>query len=223
MITFDTHGDTPLSVRIVRVVVPLLLFFAYLLGRVYPAADGRIPAGEALVMGVVLIGLAFTGLIALGDLIAPLTPRMRSRLDSEALEITAVHAPVVTDIDAAIDDAREQSWPRNTVTVPAALFFGQGRVTGTLPPEPYVQVGAGPDEYIVTIPDDATAPLHLFTHDYAPQHHTPPRGIRLVGDHGEGLRAYLAPALAKVAADLVEDARRMRPPAAGRHHRNDKD
>lgn len=221
MITFDTHGDTPLSVRIVRVVVPLLLFFAYLLGRVYPAADGRIPAGEALVMGVVLIGLAFTGLIALGDLIAPLTPRMRSRLDSEALEITAVHAPVVTDIDAAIEAAVEASWPRNTVTVPAAMFFGQGRMTGTLNDHVNIQPGPGPDEYVVTIPDDATAPLHLFTHDYAPQHHTPPRGFPAIPvDRFDG-RTWTSTGLRLARPDLLPPEIYI--PQAGRHHRNDKD
>lgn len=177
MITFDTRGDTPLSVRLARVVVPLLLFFAYLLGRVYPAAGGRIPAGEALVMGVVLIGLAFTGLIALGDLIAPLTPRVRSRLDSEALEITAVHAPVVTDIDAAIDDAREQSWPRNAGTLLQPAVEQMARDLG-YGPHDIAEIVAMVAKDRASIED--TAPLHLFTHEYHAQHHTPPRGLAAV-------------------------------------------
>jgi len=161
-------------VRLVRVVVPLFLFFAYLLGRAYPAADGRIPLGEAAVMSVVLIGLAFVGLIALGDLIAPLTPRVRSRLDSDALEITAAHAPITTDIEAAIETAREQSWPRNSGTLLQPAVEQMAR-----------DLGYGPYDLAEIVamvardrtPIEDTAPLELFTHEYTPQHHTPPRGF----------------------------------------------
>jgi hypothetical protein len=143
VITFDPVTPAPLSVRVVRALIPFTLFFGYLLGRAYPAADGRIPLAEAIVAGVVLIGLVFAGLVALGDLIYPATPRARRRAASEDLEITAVHAPIA--------DAQ---------TVVAATYAAEvARLDALI--------------------EDTQPFTPLFTHDYDPQHHTPPGGFRV--------------------------------------------
>lgn len=144
MITFDPVTPAPFAVRLVRAIVPFAMCFAYLAFRAYPAVDGRIPLGEAIVMGLVLMGLAMVGLIALGDLLYPAAPRARRRATSEELEITAVHAPIA---DAATVIAASYA---------AELAEFDAWVEDPQPFEP------------------------LFTHDYAPQHHTPPGGFAAV-------------------------------------------
>lgn len=142
MITFDPVTPAPLATRIARVVLPLLLCFGYLAFRAYPAAEGRIPLAEAVVMGLVLMGLAMVVCIALGDLIYPATPRARRAATSDDLEITAVHAPIA-DADTVI---------ATTYAAELARF----------------------DALI-----EDTQPYDLLTHEFHPEHHTPPGGIRL--------------------------------------------
>lgn len=160
MITFDPVTPAPLATRIARVVLPLLLCFGYLAFRAYPAAEGRIPLGEAVVMGLVLMSLAMVTCIALGDLIYPATPRARRRASTEDLEITAVHAPIA-DADTVI---------ATTYTAELARF----------------------DALI-----GDTQPYDLLTHEFHPEHHTPPGGFAILVDipgvgHGVPVAHYAA-------------------------------
>ena len=179
MITFDPVTPAPLATRIARVVLPLLTCFGYLAFRAYPAAQGRIPLGEAVVMSLVIMGLAMVTCIALGDLIYPATPRARQRPTTEELEITAVHAPIadaetvvarscaeeIARLDALIAYAGEDA--RAT----AGLFHG------TLPAGPL-----GARTPFVELED--TQPYDLLTHEFQPQHHTPPGGFTMYPDGG---------------------------------------
>jgi hypothetical protein len=191
VITFDPITPAPLSVRIVRPLAAFALVFAYLGFRVYPAAGGRIPLGEVVVMSLILIGVVLMGFVALGDLIAPLTPRAK-RPPSE-LEITAVHAPIA-DADTVVRAACEAEIARlDALTAPRD---GSGVLHGTLL-QPAVEqmtreLGYSPHDIakIVTmVAEGSRAPaveledtqpfVPLFTHDYEAMHHTPPGGIRL--------------------------------------------
>jgi hypothetical protein len=159
VITFDPITPAPLSVRIVRPLAAFALVFAYLGFRVYPAAGGRIPLGEVVVMSLILIGVVLMGFVALGDLIAPLTPRAK-RPPSE-LEITAVHAPIA-DADTVVRAACEAEIARlDALTAPQD---GSGVLHGTLL-QPNVEL------------EDTQPYTPLFTHDYEAMHHTPARGF----------------------------------------------
>lgn len=153
MITFDPRGTSPLRIRLLRVALPLLLFGGYLALRAYPAADGRIPLGEAIVMGVVLIMLALVAVIALSDLFAP-ARIVRAESPSE-LELTARIAPV-----ADVEKTAAQVCAAEIRRLDALLRGDVGTIHGTLP--------------------DNQPAEPLLTHEYAPQHHTPPRGFRLL-------------------------------------------
>lgn len=155
---FDTRAPAPLSVRWARVIVPLFLLFAYMVFRVYPAAGDRIPLGELLSAGSVFVGLTLVACAALGDLIAPRLG-VGHLLDAMALELTAEHAPVVTDIDAAIAEAR-------------------GRFAGQLPFDGPASNGVRLRAIAEAMAD--TEELELLTHAYVPLHHTPARGIPVI-------------------------------------------
>lgn len=150
MITFDPRGTSPLRIRLLRVVLPLLLFVGYLAFRAYPAADGRIPLGEAIVMGVVLMMLALVAVVALSDLFAP-ARIVRAESPSE-LELTARLTPI-----ADIEETAAQACAAEIRRLDALLRGDAGVIHGTLPD------------------NQPTEPL--LTHEYAPQHHTPPRGF----------------------------------------------
>ena len=93
MITrYATLGPAPTSVRVARVVCPLVMCFAYLTLRVAPAAHDRIALGELITSGVLFVGLTFLAFIALGDLIdpEPLPPRLE--LEKVAAAASALRA-----------------------------------------------------------------------------------------------------------------------------------
>lgn len=194
MITFDPVTPAPLATRIARVVLPLLTCFGYLAFRAYPAAAGRIPLGEAVVMGLVIMGLAMVACIALGDLIYPLTSRARQRPGSEELEITAVHARIA-DADTVIARSCAEEIARlDALCAPRDgwqyVGLTEGGVTATLAETSrrWVQLHDWTkDAGIIrgTLPPDVrrralsedTQPYDLFTHEFQPQHHTPPSGF----------------------------------------------
>lgn len=179
MITFDPHEPAPVAVRWARAIVPFVLFFSYLAFRVYPATDGRIPIGEAAVAGLVLVGLVLVGFIALGDLVAPISARARHAAEPEDLELTATLAPVVTDIDAAIEAAVETSWPRST----GVLFDDTDR----LYTHDYEAMHHTPARGFPA-PDYPDQLDDLSWNAYAAgQHRAEVSGFWLVGDHGEGI------------------------------------
>jgi len=197
VITFDPVTPAPLATRIARVVLPLLTCFGYLAFRAYPAAAGRIPLGEAVVMGLVIMGLAMVACIALGDLIYPLTSRARQRPGSEELEITAVHARIA-DADTVV----AQACAAETARLDALIGFDapRGLFRGTLL-QPNVErmardLGYGPHDVAQVVELMAegvqrsaynaqvrralfedTQPYDLLTHEFQPQHHTPPGGF----------------------------------------------
>lgn len=158
MKSLKTREPAPPSVRWSRVVVPFILLFAYMVFRVHPAAQLRIPLWELLSAGAVFVGLTLVALAALGDLIAPRLG-VGHLLDAMAMELTAEHAAVVTDIDAAIDDAR-------------------GRFAGQLPFDGPASNGVRLREIAEAMAD--TEVLELLTHAYVPLHHTPARGIPVI-------------------------------------------
>jgi hypothetical protein len=176
VITFDPVTPAPLAVRIARAVVPLGIFAGYLAFRAYPAADGRIPLGEAVVMGLVLMGLAMVACIALADLVSPI--RVVRAASPAELELTAEMAPVA-DPASAVVAAFEAETERLARLLPE-------RPTQNLP-----AVGALPDDW--STPDltahntrlwhalnDDTVEYDLLTHEFQPQHHTPPSGFPAV-------------------------------------------
>lgn len=154
MITFDPYGAASPVVRVFRVLLPLLLCAGYLVFRVYPATDGRIPLGEVIVMGIVFAGLVLVALIAAADLIYP-ARIVRANSPSE-LEITAVITPVA-DIEATAAQACAAEIRRLDALLRGDEWRG---CSGILP----VEI----DE------------LELMTHEFTAMHHTPPRGIPAV-------------------------------------------
>lgn len=163
MITFDTREPAPLSVRWARVIVPLLLCFAYLTFRLGPATHERISLSELLGSGVLFIGLTFVAFIALGDLCCPATPAER------ALE----NDPESTGVFARFVDGTRPGW---------GAFAGELASTD-------LQLMAefdGPATHgrrlrEIADSDLPTEELELLTHEYHPQHHTPARGFAVVG------------------------------------------
>ena len=223
MITFDPITPAPLATRIARVVLPLLTCFGYLAFRAYPAAAGRIPLGEAAVMGVVLMALAMITCVALGDLIYTLTSRARRRPTTEELEITAVHTPIA-DVDTVVarscaeeiarldaltaprDGWQDTGWTTEGVVMRENVADrwtwlhdwtkDAGIIHGTLPP-------VRPRALL-----EDTQPYDLLTHEFQPQHHTPPRGFQVT--HAE---LDAADAQWRAAVGLAG--------LTGRHHRDE--
>jgi len=178
VITFDPITPAPLATRIARVVLPLLTCFGYLAFRAYPAAAGRIPLGEAAVMGVVLMALAMITCVALGDLIYPATPRARRRPSTEELEITAVHTPIA-DADTVV----AQACAAETARLDALIGFDapRGLFRGVLPADWGTQHLSAYNAQIQRALFEDTQPYDLLTHEFQPQHHTPPGGIPVSG------------------------------------------
>lgn len=158
MITFDTREPAPLSVRWARVVVPLIMCFAYMVFRVVPATRERIPLTELVTSGVLFVGLTFVAFIALGDLLFPATPA----------ELAAEEDPESTGVFDAV--------PARITLTAGDDGTGWGAFVGVLP---------GPATSARELREIAeamadTEEFQLLTHEYVPQHHTPARGITLV-------------------------------------------
>ena len=188
MITFDPVTPAPLATRIARVVLPLLTCFGYLAFRAYPAAAGRIPLGEAVVMGVVIMGLAMVACVALGDLIYPATPRARRRPTTEELEITAVYTPIADAETVVARSCAEEIARLDALTAPRdgwqdIGFTNSGVIHGTLL-QPNVErmareLGYGPHDVagIVAMMADAEQTR-------AELEDTPPGGFTMYPDGG---------------------------------------
>lgn len=228
MITFDPVTPAPLATRIVRVVLPLLLCFAYLAFRAYPAAEGRIPLAEAVVMGVVLMSLAMITCIALGDLIYPATPRARRRATSEELEITAVHAPIA-DADTVV----ARSCAEEIARLDALIGYA-----GELPRKWGTETLSARNAVLARALFEDTQPYDLLTHEFHPEHHTPPGGIRVIDDGSDTLIPGYPNQIAddpEVLARVVREQVELDAPTAlhvlrgelydapdtGRHHRDE--
>lgn len=163
MITFDTREPAPLSVRWARVTVPLFLCFAYLTFRLGPATHERIPLSELLASGVLFVGLTFVAFIALGDLLCPATPAERA----------AENDPESTGVFGRFVDGTRPGW---------GAFAGE--LAGTdlqLMVEFDGPATHGRRLREIADADLPTEELELLTHEYVPQHHTPARGIPVVG------------------------------------------
>lgn len=160
MITFDTSRTTPWGVLIARVLGPFGLVASYVFGRVYPAVNDRIPIAEAGVMTLVLMGLVLVGLVAAGDLAVRIRDARDPGLDSDALEVTATIAPI-TDVD----------------TVVARACAAETRRLDALLGVDAPDLNAFERRRRALVED--TEPYDLFTHEFHPQHHTPPGGFRI--------------------------------------------
>lgn len=149
---FFVTGPAPRSVLYARVVVPVLLVFAYVALRVVPVIDGRIPWYEVVSIGLAIVGLTVVSLLAVVDLaFAPLIAAAGEGIS--ALEITA-EISGIRDIDDAVAQAYHD---------------GMGHpADDDVAPGPLVRRGA----MIVAEPT-------LITHEYEAIHHTPARGIQL--------------------------------------------
>lgn len=147
---FFVTGPAPRSVLYSRVVVPVLLVFAYVGLRVVPAVDGRIPWYELFSMGAAIVGLTTVALLAVVDIaLNPLIARAEEHIS--ALEITA-EISGIRDIDFAVANAYHD---------------GMGHpIDDDVAPGPLVRRGA----MIVAEPT-------LITHEYEAIHHTPARGF----------------------------------------------
>jgi hypothetical protein len=159
VITFDTREPAPLSVRWARVIVPLFLCFAYLTFRLGPATHDRVPLSELLASGVLFVGLTFVAFIALGDLLCPATPAERAAENDP--ESTGVF--VTMPAKQAFSVTAQVTYADLGMMFPDRFPPGAGRIVGTVEDEP------------------VTEELELLTHEYVPQHHTPARGIPVVG------------------------------------------
>lgn len=181
---FATLGPAPTSVRWARVIAPLVMCFAYLALRVAPATHERIALAELLTSGVLFVGLTFLAFIALGDLIdpEPLPPRLEDDVTQAMPPVDGWRYAGLTKGGWRYVGLTEGGVTAKVTYADLALMFperfapGAGRIVGSIEYEP------------------ATEELELLTHEYVPQHHTPPRGFpsisngfRLVGDHGEGI------------------------------------
>lgn len=216
MITFDPVTPAPLATRITRVVLPLLTCFGYLAFRAYPAAQGRIPLGEAVVMGLVIMGLAMVACIALGDLIYPLTSRARRRPGSEELEITAVHARIA-DADTVV----AQACAAETARLDALIGFDapRGLFRGVLPADWGTQHLSAYNAQVRRALFEDTQPYDLLTHEFQPQHHTPPRGFAFPRIPVNALSADGEFRLAR--PDLLPPEIYIPGSDTGRHHRDE--
>jgi len=204
VITFDPVTPAPLATRIARVVLPLLTCFGYLAFRAYPAAAGRIPLGEAVVTGLVIMGLAMVACIALGDLIS----RARRRPGSEELEITAVHARIA-DADTVV----AQACAAETARLDALIGFDapRGLFRGVLPADWGTQHLSAYNAQVRRALSEDTQPYDLLTHEFQPQHHTPPGG-------------FVAPpagAIRLARPDLLPPEIYIPASDTGRHHRDE--
>jgi len=155
---FATLGPAPRSVRVARVVCPLVMCFAYLTLRVAPAAHDRIALGELITSGVLFVGLTFLAFIALGDLIdpEPLPPRLE--LEKVAAAASALRADFPAHrgrIEGDLLATLGGDWPGRAEAKRELIARGYGYDPA----------------------DAVTEELELLTHEYVPQHHTPARGF----------------------------------------------
>lgn len=155
------HERAPREVLWARATVPVIMLFVYVAFRAYPMADGRIPLGEVLSVGAIILGLSVLALTAFAELV--LRERTGPQLaEPSAEETTAVlptpmpRTPVMMLDDE--DRARIHSKPILGGLTAAARdieelnrLVDHGRLTGAL-----------------------THPDVLLTHE-----HTPARGLDL--------------------------------------------
>lgn len=204
MITFDPREPAPLSVRWARVIVPLAMCFSYLTLRVAPAAHERISLAELLASGALFVGLTFVSFVGLGDLLYPATPAEKAVEDDPEFTSQFAAVPAMSPVEEAF----QAGWFPSSYGWPPARGDLRTALPGLATSAALLREAAETD-----VMTGDTEELELLTHEYAPLHHTPPRGFPRISEW--------PPTGAQLAASGTVTGRvpTPEPRTAGRHRR----
>jgi hypothetical protein len=158
---FFITGPAPRAVLWARALVPLLLLFAYMVLRVYPQYDGRIPLAEVISAGLMIIGLVFVSIMAFVE-IAVGEFENRATTPPPLAEITG-RIDGVRDIGAEIERHRIAALMASSLTRHPDGTVTAHPLSPDVAPGPIVRDGA----LVETEPT-------LYTHEF-----TPARGLLL--------------------------------------------